>query len=104
MLDVREAVRHAVEFLPQMIGQPELKDLQVEEIEAPDLDGSDRVWKVTLSFLRESQAAGIVLPTLQRLAEQMHPRFERVYRVVSVDANSGEVLQVKLHAIHTVAA
>ncbi len=78
-----DAVRAAVEALPEFLGGREPKGIRVEEVVPPE--GSDLFWKVTLSFLEPSLAAG--LNPFESLVRG--PPLERVLRVIAIDASDG---------------
>ena len=85
-IDVKEAVRRATEYAVSLYAPEQLQDLRLEEVEL----GDDGFWYVTLGFLR--QPASSLNPLLQM------SRFQREYKVVKIDAQSGEVKALKMRS------
>ena len=84
MIDVKQAVKVAGEFVDNLLPNEKLIDARLEEVE---LSGDEQLWYVTLSFLREplkvSEALVGVPPT-------------REYKVLTVESNTGNVLSMKI--------
>lgn len=93
-LKVQEAVRAAVRQLPAFLGDRPLEGVRVEEV-FPPRDGTS--WRITLSHLEP----GVEKPKhpAVRMLEgplKVPPPPERVYHVLEVDAETGDVLSMRL--------
>ena len=85
MVDVRKAVDKANEFIKYLFPEP-LPDLMLEEVRRSE---DDKYWLITLGFNRE-------LPAANATMRQLLPRFTRAYKVIKVDAESGEPLEMSV--------
>ena len=82
MIDVREAVGQAREFVKELYAHEPIGEIGVEEVEsAPDAE--PRSWFVTIGFVR----------LWDRAAPGTRP--ERQYRSIRIIDPSGEVIEVK---------
>lgn len=89
MLNVKEAVKRAFEVLADMFDKESLREPRLEEVE---LTGCGDVWSVTVSFVRPTtvvDAAELGLP----------PCFEREYKVIEIQAESGQMLSMKIRQL-----
>lgn len=89
-ISLREAVNIGREFM--RVAYPDgLEDLQLEEIDRSD---DDRYWLLTFGFIRyEPPSTRGTFTILPALADQEKTR---VYKVVAVDASSGDVRSMKI--------
>ena len=85
MIQVKEAVANAFNFLRDIYGGESLHDIRLEEVEQSE-DGKS--WRITLSFLRD----------LSPLATALG-KFSREYKVFSVDAATGAVQSMKIRQL-----
>ncbi|MDQ2785291.1 MAG: hypothetical protein M3Y58_09855 [Chloroflexota bacterium] len=89
-IGVQQAVQIAREQMRQVFGNVE--DLQLEEVEqSPD----ESKWLVTLSFLRVDPTSDSFMQTVASLRS---PK-TRVYKIVTVDAKSGNARSVKIRKL-----
>jgi hypothetical protein len=92
IIDVKKAVSAARNYLQSLeieIGAP-LKDLLLEEVELTD----DReFWLITLGFNHQVQ-----LPE-NPLGINLSPREERKYKIIKVNAETGEVKSMKIREL-----
>ena len=94
-IEVQEAVRAAVRGLPAFLGGGrQLEGVRVEEVFPP---GGGTSWRITLSHL-EPGVESPKHPALRVLEGPLKipPAPERVYHVLEVDAETGEVLSMSL--------
>ena len=98
-INVKDAVRIAVEYVRELYAPEELIELRLEEVE---LSESGKYWLVTLGFsrpeLKKQQhpmepAAGSVLGLLRR------QELEREYKVVKINAKTGDVQSMKIRQV-----
>ncbi len=91
MIDVKQAVKIAFEYLSSLYEQDELHDLLLEEVELSD---DELYWFVTLGFTQNLS----VPPGPYRHVDVLTiPRYStRVYKVIEIDANTGQALSMKI--------
>lgn len=92
-LDVKEAVRIALEYIKKLYeGQEALRDLRLEEVELVENEGPDPFWLVTLGFARPSPEPA------SALAQMVAPgnKYYRVFKTFHIDAKSGKVKAMKI--------
>jgi hypothetical protein len=91
MISVKEAVTSAISFLTDLMAQTgsPISDIRVEEVELDDKSTPD-TWVITLSFKRTSEN--------QVAYEQMtgQAAAPREYKVLTLTAEDGEVLSMKM--------
>ena len=89
MITIEQAVEAARNFVKRVNVEDELKQLRVEEIESSE---DNERWFVTLGWVEPAARtigfSGLTPATIEALP--------RVYRVFSVDAESGEVISMKM--------
>ena len=83
-VDVKTAVRIAAAYFDQLI-QRRYSDLGVEEVEKTD---DDRFWLVTVGYT-------VASADLSPLAA-LHNHSTREYKIIKVDAQSGEAVSMKV--------
>lgn len=85
-IGVKDAVSSAMEFVRDMYDGQGLRDLLLEEVE---LAQAGNQWLVTIGFLlARDESTSILTPATRRLARQ--------YKVVAVDALSGQPVSMKI--------
>ncbi|TWI70792.1 hypothetical protein LZ24_02213 [Desulfobotulus alkaliphilus] len=90
-MDVKGAVKKAVEYVSDVFQSENLENVGLEEV---FLNDADNVWEITVGFSRpwDYPKQGIVTGL-----QPQNPR--RQYKVVSVDADSGEIKSIKIRAL-----
>ncbi|TYT73286.1 hypothetical protein [Desulfobotulus mexicanus] len=90
-MDVKGAVKKAVEYVSDVFQSENLENVGLEEVFLNDVDN---VWEITVGFSRpwDYPKQGIVTGL-----QPQNPR--RQYKVVSVDADSGEIKSIKIRAL-----
>ena len=99
ILQVQDAARIAFDYLQQLYNSDEVTPLMLEEVELSD---DEKYWFITFSLSRK-------LPPppqskLSKLTEQATsllttPKVETIYKVIKVDAKTGDVLSMKIREI-----
>ncbi|MCS7057275.1 hypothetical protein Mlute_02220 [Meiothermus luteus] len=84
MLEVREAVRIAMDYIQSLYGDKQLPELRLEEVE---LSADGQFWEVTLSFVVREPTAYLSLGDAARTRE---------YKVFRINAESGQVQSMKI--------
>jgi hypothetical protein len=84
MINVKEAVEIGLRFADEFLGQAKLVEPRLEEVELEEF-GDRTYWHVTVSFVREPS----------KLKEVLEPA-AREYKVVSIDARTGQVHSMKI--------
>jgi len=93
MIDVKEAVRQATEYLEQLYPLSQLHDVLLEEVSLSD-DG--RYWFVTLGFSRPIPSPD----PMRRVTEGVlhSAKYQREYKVFEIDSATGQVKSMKIRA------
>ncbi|HXM20503.1 MAG TPA: hypothetical protein VN948_04455 [Terriglobales bacterium] len=81
-IDVKDAVRLAMENFKEMFGNPFL-DLSLEEVSK----GPQGQWLVTLGYTMARSTPGGLAPI---------PNYPRMYKQVSIDGTTGQVISMKV--------
>jgi hypothetical protein len=96
MIPFQKAVQQATDFCRQLY--PDAQDVLLEEVEREE----DKFWLITVSYLTEAAKRGGGTALGMGMAmEQMFPRFERRYKSLKVDAQTGEVISMKIRELHS---
>jgi hypothetical protein len=96
MIDVKQAVQAAREFLVNLYHEAEIRDVLVEEVE---LSEDSRNWLITLGFSAPKPATVGDEKQAKRVAELIGPRYERWYKLFTIDSETGEVKSMKIRTI-----
>jgi hypothetical protein len=94
-LNVKDAVRVAVEYVKDLLAPDQLSDVRLEEVELSD-DGE--YWFVTVGFSRpELQRQRETALTGTAILGLLRPQaLGREYKVVKIHAGSGDVQSMKI--------
>jgi hypothetical protein len=96
MIDVKEAVKIAVDYLRNLYDSTELKDILLEEVVLSD---DEKYWYVTLGFSRKVESMNpwgkLGLNTTEELSNK---EYKREYKVFQIDTASGQVRSMKIRA------
>ena len=90
---VKTAVSNAIEFVRELYKDEEIKDILLEEVEFSE---STNQWLITIGFMRNkmkdqsSSIANLILPEREIV---------RKYKIVHIDAQSGEPISMKIREI-----
>lgn len=90
MIDVKQAAQSASNFIAGLYSNETISDVMLEEVE---LSEDEMYWLITLSFPSPSSSS--------------HPIFGgggRRYKIFKVDADTGEVLSMKIRELRHEAA
>ena len=87
MLEVKEAVKVATEYIQALFVEKQIPELRLEEVE---LSEDKKHWEVTLSFVVREPTAYLSLGDAAR---------SREYKVFKVDAESGQVQSMKIRKV-----
>ena len=85
---LRDAIEAARHYMTEALGR-NLEDLQLEETEYSD--NRDR-WLITFGYLRAEPTAN----SMFNAAGALFPNKERVYKIITVDARTGEANQIEI--------
>ena len=97
-INVKDAVRIAVEYVRGLYAPEELLDLRLEEVE---LSESGKYWLVTLGFVPEiKKQQRPIEPAAGGLLSMLRSQdLEREYKVVKINATSGDVQSMKIRQL-----
>ena len=89
MVDVKQAVAKAMDYLRDMYQTDQFRDVLLEEV---DLSEDNKFWNVTIGFTRcqESTSGGPMATLIGQSAE-----FKREYKVFQIDAGSGDLRSMR---------
>ncbi len=93
MIDVKEAVEFAYDFVQQLPKVGDVNPITLEEVELTD---DERYWLITLGLYRSA------LPTIgptDTFASKVLAKQEREYKVVKIHADSGKVQSMKIRNV-----
>jgi hypothetical protein len=93
MIDVKQAVQAARNYLFELYEDEDIKDVLLEEVELSD---DEDTWKITLGFWAPKIAPPRVDSKLaQQMAAIMGAQYDRKYKMFTVDASTGAVKSMK---------
>jgi hypothetical protein len=75
-IDVKQAVKIATQYLKKLYGGQSISNIRLEEVE---FDDDEENWLITISFIDTDD----LIP-------------ERVYKVLEIDAETGEVIAMRM--------
>ncbi|ADD26982.1 MULTISPECIES: hypothetical protein [Meiothermus] len=87
MLEVKEAVRIATEYIQTLFNEKQIPELRLEEVE---LTPDNRFWEVTLSFVVREPTAYLSLGDAARTRE---------YKIFRINAETGQVQSMKIRKV-----
>jgi hypothetical protein len=90
MVSIQQAVTIANDFISHLYPSP-LLDLTLEEVQRSE---DDKYWLITLGFFRNKPISN--LNTLQNLVGN---QTERVYKVIKIDAESGNPISMQIRSL-----
>ncbi len=85
MIDVKQAVMLARQYLTDMLSPEPLSDLRLEEVEIED----DGFWYVTLGFNRATSKSN------SAIMQQLHES-RREYKILKIDRDTGDIRAMKM--------
>jgi hypothetical protein len=89
VVNVKQAVARAMDYLKDMYQIDQFKDVMLEEV---DLSEDNKYWNVTVGFTRRQETtSGGPMATLIGQSEE----FKREYRVFQIDAESGDLRSMR---------
>ena len=90
-MDVKEAVKKAIEYITDIFESKHLENIGLEEV---ILNEDDDVWEVTIGFSRPWDYPKLGLVT------GFQPQYpKREYKVVRIDNKTGQVKSIKIREI-----
>ncbi len=87
MIDVKEAVKIATEYIQTLFAERQIPELRLEEVE---LSPDNQFWEVTLSFVVREPTAYLSLGDAARTRE---------YKVFRINAETGQVQSMKIRKV-----
>lgn len=87
MLEVKEAVKVATEYIQTLFAEKQIPELRLEEVE---LSQDGQFWEVTLSFVVREPTAYLSLGDAAR---------SREYKIFRVNAENGQVQSMKIRKV-----
>ncbi len=92
MIDVKQAVQFAANYVKELYEPQQLNDMRLEETERAE-DGAH--WLITLSFERSTKRRK------SKLSEIVNQPPTRDYKILKINATSGEVQSMKIRSTET---
>lgn len=93
MIDVKEAVKIATDYLRQLYEPAELQDILLEEVALSD---DEKYWYVTLGFSRPVPSTDPMRVLTENILNQK--KYQREYKVFQIDSATGQVRSMKIRA------
>jgi hypothetical protein len=94
MIDVKQAVANATQFLVATLGEGVAGSVRLEEVE---LSPDDKYWQITLSFLKRGYVPSPAMAVSRLLGQADDPR---EYKQFQVDAwGDGKVRSMKIRQL-----
>ena len=93
MIDVKEAVKIATDYLRQLYEPTELQDILLEEVALSD---DEKYWYVTLGFSRPVPSTDPMRALTESILNQK--KYRREYKVFQIDSATGQVRSMKIRA------
>ncbi|GIW34343.1 hypothetical protein [Meiothermus sp.] len=87
MLEVKEAVKIATEYIQTLFSERQIPELRLEEVE---LSSDNQFWEVTLSFVVREPTAYLSLGDAARTRE---------YKIFRINAETGQVQSMKIRKV-----
>jgi len=89
MVDVKEAVGKAMDYLKDMYQLDQFKDVLLEDV---DISEDNKYWNVTIGFTRrqESTSGGPMATLIGQSTE-----FKREFKVFQIDAKTGDLRSMR---------
>lgn len=87
MLEVKEAVKIATEYIQSLFSERQIPELRLEEVE---MSQDSQFWEVTLSFVIREPTAYLSLGDAARTRE---------YKVFRINAENGQVQSMKIRKV-----
>lgn len=87
MLEVKEAVKIATEYIQTLFSERQIPELRLEEVE---LSPDNQFWEVTLSFVVREPTAYLSLGDAARTRE---------YKIFRINAETGQVQSMKIRKV-----
>ena len=88
MIDVKEAVSTAMDYVQALYKPEHIPEFVLEEVE---LTADGKFWLVTVSFMRTAAKSPLEAMTGQHGAP--------AYKVVKIEADTGQVLSMKIRTV-----
>jgi len=86
MMEVKEVIKIATDYIKELYSADEIKDLSLEEVEISE---DNKFWIVTMAFTRQ------MMQPLNPMEAMSGPKFARFYKELKIDAKTGQVRSMK---------
>ncbi len=97
MIDVKEAVKNAVDFMQNVLEEEKLHDLALEEVRLSD---DEQYWYVTLGFTRHYTIPINSEDAFAQLKKVIaSEKVVREYKSLKVQAENGKVMSMEIRTI-----
>lgn len=87
MLEVKEVVKIATDYIQTLFSEKQIPELRLEEVE---LSADNQFWEVTLSFVVREPTAYLSLGDAARTRE---------YKIFRINAETGQVQSMKIRKV-----
>ncbi len=93
MIDVKQAVKVAAEYLVDLYAPDAFSDVQLEEVE---LTEDENYWLITLSYKKPMTEVNLLGPIgiMADLAKN-----EKGYKIFKIEADTGKVVSMKIRIV-----
>lgn len=97
MIDVKESVRTALDYLSNLYDTSGFKDILLEEVE---LSEDEKRWNVTIGFTRPVYSDNPIRAALEKATmDKSGIQYKREYKVFEISADDGKVRAMKIREV-----
>jgi hypothetical protein len=86
MIEVKQAIQIAQDYIKELYTGDEIRDLSLEEVEVAE---DNKFWLVTLAFTKQ------MMQPLNPMEAMTGPKYARFYKELKIDAEGGQVRSMK---------
>jgi hypothetical protein len=86
MIEVKQAIQIAQDYIKELYHGDEIRDLSLEEVEIAE---DNKFWLVTLAFTKQ------MMQPLNPMEAMTGPKYGRFYKELKIDAEGGQVRSMK---------
>ncbi|HEY4760864.1 MAG TPA: hypothetical protein VIH42_09820 [Thermoguttaceae bacterium] len=97
MIDIKLAVKKALDYVAELFPVSTFSELRLEEVE---LTEDDKNWLITVSFIRKTSLSSI--SDIATVMAELHGNYDpsdREYKLITIDAETGKPRSMKIRQL-----